>query len=130
MTITAKDELADIVELCLEAISEQSKLEKSITTDYESLQRTIRELEGRRGSEPVTVEMGQALALHIRKVISESHLSAQGTHILLLLVLKISLLAQLDKGMDIETMPDAKKELESWFEQWEAAKEALDKYTE
>ncbi len=130
MTTTVKDELSDIVELCQEALSEQSKLEKSLASDYEGIQRTIRDLDIRRGNEAVTIETGQAIALLIRKMLNESQLSAQGTHILLLLTLKIALLAQLDKGMDIGTMSEAKKEFESWYEQWTAAKEALDKYTE
>jgi hypothetical protein len=51
-------------------------------------------------------------------------------HIVLLLLLKVSLLAQQETSMNTEALAEAKKELESWFEQWTATKEAWDQYTE
>jgi hypothetical protein len=130
MTTTVKEELAKVVAMCLEALAEQSRFEVSLETDFEGNERTIRELEGRRGNEPVTVEMGGNIALHLRRAINGNKVNAQGTHIVLLLLLKISLLAQQDAGIDVETLANAQKELESWFQQWETAKEAWAKYTQ
>lgn len=129
MTTTAKEELAEIVASCLEALSELSKFEKSLAKDYEGIERTLRQLEGRRGNEPISAEVGQEIVAHIRKTVDGNQVNAQGIHIIMLLLMKVALLAQLDTGMDIEALEDAKKELESWFEQWKAAKEAWDQYT-
>lgn len=129
MTTTVKEELAEIVASCLDALSELSKFEDSFATDREGIGRTLRELEGRRGNEPVTAEVGQAMVSHIRKAIEGNQLSAEGIHLLTLLLLKVALLAQLDTGMNIETVEETKKELESWFEQWKAAKDAWNQFT-
>jgi len=129
MTTTAKEELAEIVASCLEALSELSKFEKSLAKDYEGIERTLRQLEGRRGNEPVTAEVGQDIVAHVRRAVDGNQVNAQGIHILMLLLMKVALLAQLDTGMNIGALEDTKKELESWFEQWEAAKEAWDQYT-
>ena len=69
------------------------------------------------------------MLLQIRKAIEGNQVSAEGIHILTLLLLKVALLAQLDTGMNIETLEETKKELESWFEQWKAAKDAWDQFT-
>ena len=129
MTTTVKEELAEIVASCLDALSELSKFEKSFATDREDIGRTLRELEGRRGNEPVTAEMGQAMVSHIRKAIEGNQVSAEGIHILMLLLLKVALLAQLDTGMSIESLEETRKGLESWFEQWKAAKDAWNQFT-
>jgi hypothetical protein len=129
MTTTAKEELAKVVASCIEALTEQSRFEKSIAKDIDGVEKTIRHLEGRRGNEPITAEVGQEILLHIRQAMNANQVNSQGTHILLLLLLKISLLAQQESGMDIETLAEAQVELESWLEQWTAANEAWDKYT-
>ena len=129
MTTTAKDELAEVVASCLEALSEQSRFEKSLVKDLEGLERTVRQLEGRRGNEPVTAEVGQDIAQHIRHVMSGNQVNAQGTHIILLLLLKLALLAQQDLGANVEGLAETQEELESWFDQWKDAKDAWDKYT-
>jgi len=129
MTTTVKEELAEIVASCLEALSELSKFENSLATDREDIGRTLRELEGRRGNEPVTAEVGQAIVLHIRKAMEGNQVSAEGIRALTLLLLRVALLAQLNTGMNIETLEETKKELESWFEQWKAAKDAWDQFT-
>jgi len=129
MTTTVKEELAEIVASCLEALSELSKFENSLATDREDIGRTLRELEGRRGNEPVTAEVGQAIVLHIRKAMEGNQVSAEGIRALTLLLLRVALLAQLNTGMNIETLEETKKELELWFEQWKAAKDAWDQFT-
>ncbi len=130
MTTTVKEELAEVVASCMGALSEQSKFEQSLSSDLKNVERTMRQLNNRRGNEAVTVEVGTEIAEHVRKAIEAIHLSAQGVHILLLLLLKVTLLAQQETGASTETIGEAKKELESWFEQWTAAREAWDKYTE
>ena len=129
MTTTVKEELAEIVASCLKALSELSKFENSLATDREDIGRTLRELEGRRGNEPVTAEVGQAIVLHIRKAMEGNQVSAEGIRALTLLLLRVALLAQLNTGMNIETLEETKKELELWFEQWKAAKDAWDQFT-
>jgi hypothetical protein len=129
MTKGTKEELAEIVASCLEALSELSSFEKSLATEYEGIERTLRHLEERRGNEPITAEVGQAMVLHIRKALEGNRLNAEGVHIVTLLLLKVSLLAQLGSGMNIETLEEARGEFEAWSEQWKAAKEAWDRYT-
>jgi len=129
MTATVREELAEIVASCLDALSELSKFENSLATDREDIGRTLRELEGRRGNEPVTAEVGQAIVLHIRKAVEGNQVSAEGIRALTLLLLRVALLAQLDTGMNIESPEETRKELESWFEQWKAAKDAWNQFT-
>jgi hypothetical protein len=130
MTTTVKEELAEVVESCLGALAQQSKFEQSLSTDLKSVEKTIRWFNNRRGNEAVTVEVGTEMAEHVRRAIEAIHLSAQGVHIVLLLLLKVSLLAQQETSMNTEALAEAKKELESWFEQWTTTKEAWDQYTE
>jgi hypothetical protein len=129
MTTTAKGELAEIVASCLDALSELANFERSLAADYEGIEKTLRQLEGRRGNEPVVAEVGQDIVAHIRKAVDGNRVNAQGIHILMLLLLKVALLAQLDTGTNIEGLKDARVEIESWFEQWKAAKEAWNQYT-
>jgi hypothetical protein len=126
---TAKEELAEVTESCLEALSELSKFEKSLAKDSEGVERTIRQLEGRRGNEAVTAEVGQAIATHVRQAIAGIQLNAEGIHVLMLLLIRIALLAELDSGAEIENPGDTQKEFQAWFERWTAAKDAWDKYT-
>jgi hypothetical protein len=130
MTTTVKKELAEVVASLLGALSEQSKFEQSLASDLKNVERTMRQLNNRRGNEAVTVEVGTEIAEHVRRAIEAIHLSAQGVHILMLLLLKVTLLAQQETAASTETIAEAKKDLESWFEQWTAAREAWDKYTE
>jgi hypothetical protein len=130
LTTTAKEELAKIVAICMEAILEQSKFEKSLTTDLKGVESTIKWLDGRRGNEPLTVETGRDIALHIRQAIKGNQVHAQDTHVLMLLLLKVALLAQRETVRNIEVLSDARKELESWFEQWKAANDAWNQYAE
>jgi hypothetical protein len=130
MTTTVKKELAEVVASLLGTLSEQSKFEQSLASDLKNVERTMRQLNNRRGNEAVTVEAGTEIAEHVRKAIEAIHLSAQGVHILMLLLLKVTLLAQQETAASTETIAEAKKDLESWFEQWTAAREAWDKYTE
>jgi hypothetical protein len=130
VTTTVKEELAEVVDSCLGALAQQTKFEQSLYSDLKSVEKSIRWFNNRRGNEPVTVEVGTEIAEHVRRAIEAIHLSAQGVHIVLLLLLKVSLLAQQETSMNTEALTEAKKDLESWFEQWTSTKGAWDQYTE
>jgi hypothetical protein len=129
LTSTAKEELAKVVETCLEALAEQSRFEESLKADLKVIEGTVKHLDGRRGNEPVSAEVGNNIATEVRQAVNAIQVAAQGTHIILLLLLKVAVLAQQDEGANVETLADAKKELETWHQQWKAANEAWDNYS-
>ncbi len=130
MTTTVKEEFAEVVSSCEEVLAEQSRLEELIANDFEAINQMVRRFERSRGNQPVTAEEARALALHVRQAMNWNQVNAQGTRILMLLVLQVSLLAQQDGEMKVETPANMEKALRTWFEQWEAAKKAWNQYTQ
>lgn len=129
MTTTVREEFAKVVSLCEEMLAEQSSFEESLAIDVEATEHTLRRFEGSKGNHPVTAEEARTLALHVRQAINGNQVNAAGTHILMLLVLQVSLLAQRDIEMKVETPKDIENALGKWFEHWEAARKAWNQYT-
>jgi hypothetical protein len=130
MISTVREELAKVASICEETLSEQSSFEESLASDFQAVERTLKRLEGSKGNHPVTTEEARDLLLHVRQAISGNQVNAQGTHILILLVLQVSLLAQQDVEMKVEAHSEIERTLAAWFQHWEAAKKAWNKYTE
>jgi hypothetical protein len=130
MTATVKEELAKVSSLCEETLAEQSSFEESLARDFKAIERLLKQFEGSKGNHPITAEEARALALHVRQAIDGNQVNAQGTHILLLLLLQVSLLAQQNVDMKVEIPTEIQKTLGMWMEHWEAAKTAWNKYTQ
>ena len=130
MTTTVREEFAKVVSICEETLVEQSGFEESLASDFEAIERMLKQLEGSKGNHPVTTEEARSLALQVRQAINGNQVNARGTHILILLLLQISLLAQQDVEMKVGTPADFEKTIEIWNERWEAAKKAWKQYTQ
>ncbi|MDA4123910.1 MAG: hypothetical protein OK438_00475 [Thaumarchaeota archaeon] len=130
MTTTIKEELAKVASYCEEVLADQSRFEKFLASDFEAIDQIIKRLDSSQGNQPITVEEARALALQVRLAMNGNQVNAQGTRILMLLVLQISLLAQQEIGMKVEVLEDIESALKKWYDQWEAAKKAWDDYTE
>jgi len=130
MTVTVRDEFAKVVSLCEETLTEQLGFEESLADDFKEIERILKQFEGNKGNHPVTAEEARALALQVRQAINGNQVNARGTHILMLLLLQVCLLAQQDFETKVETPADIKKALETWIERWEGAKKAWEQYTQ
>lgn len=130
MAKTVREELAKIASLCEEMLAEQSDFEETLARDFKATELILKQFEGSKGNHQVTAEEARTLALHVRQAIDGNQVNAQGNHLLTLLVLQVSLLAQLDAEMKVEVPPDTEKALGMWFEHWEAAEKAWSQYTQ
>jgi len=129
LTRTVREELARIAKLCEEMITEQSSFEESLTADFKDVELMLKRIEGSKGNHPVTAEDARTLALLVRQAIEGDQVNAQGNHLLMLLFLQLSLLAQQDVEMKVEASAEMEKALGAWFEHWDAAKSAWNQYT-
>jgi len=127
---TVREELATIASSCEEALEEQARFEKSLESEFEAIEQTIKRFEASQGNQPVTAEEARGLALQVRQAVYGNQVNAQATRILMFLVLQVSLLAQQDPGMKAETPLNMKKGVGPWTKQWVAAKKAWNEYTE
>jgi hypothetical protein len=130
MTTTIKDELAKVASSCEEALTDQSRFEEFLVSDFEAIDQIIKRFETSQGNQLVTAEEARALALHVRQAMNGNQVNAQGTRILMLLVLQLSLLVQQEIGMKVEIPENIESALKKWFDQWEAARKAWDDYTQ
>jgi len=129
LTTTIKEELAKVVSSCQEALADQSRLEGHLADDFKAIDRFIKNLDVKRGNAALTVEDARDLALQLRQAVSWNQVNAQGTHLLFLMMLQISLLAQQNHDMKID-MSAHMEALSEWFGQWQKASSAWDKYIE
>lgn len=125
---SVKEELATIASAFEEALEEQSRFEESLESDFEAIEQAIKRFEASQGNQPVTAEEARGLALQVRQAVYGNQVNARATRILMFLVLQLSLLAQQDPGMKVETPPNMKKAAGTWFKQWEATKKAWTEY--
>jgi len=130
MTSTVREELARVVSLCEETLAEQSSFEESLARDFKGIERLLKQFEGNKGNHPINVEEARELGLHVRQAIDGNQVNAQGTHILLLLLLHVALLAQQNIDMKVETPAGFQKTMGMWIEHWEAARTAWSRYTQ
>ena len=126
---TVKEELANVASSCEDALTEQSRLEEFLARDFKAIDHLIKGLDLQRGNAPLTVEDARELALQLRQAISWNEVNAQGTHLLFLLVLQMSLLAQQSAEMRID-ISENMEAFGKWFEVWQRARSAWDKYIE
>jgi len=124
-----KDELAKVSILCEEMLTEQAEFEETLARDFKATDVILKQLEGSKGNHPVTAEDARVLALNVRQAIDGNQVNAQGIHLLMLLLLQVSLLAQQDLEMEVEIPPRVESALKSWLEHWEAARKAWSQYT-
>jgi len=124
---TVKEELAKVASACEEALADQSRLEGFLSRDFKAIDRLIKGLDTQRGNAALTVEGARDLALQLRQAVSWNEVNAQGTHLLFLLMLQMSLLVQQDSDTRID-IPSNIEAFEKWFELWERARGAWDKY--
>ena len=129
MTILIRDELTKIALLCEEVLTEQAEFEATLARDFKATDMILKQLEGSKGNHPVTAEDARVLALNVRQAIDGNQVNAQGIHLLMLLLLQVSLLAQQDPDMEAEIPPGAENALRRWFEHWDAARLAWKQYT-